>query len=522
MTSVQKPPGTKSKDEGKQPKGGVDPTPGQERDPELGALILPDEGQFDQELTTAFDWMGDPPDLWWDNKRVIERPDRDFAKRVKSMLESDGRGAAVEAAVTMPIRQATPKIEPTDDDSGQAEFVEEALFSPAEDGGMATPMARFIGQVANALLIRRTFHEKVWTERKDGRSVYKKLAWRPPESCEVWRDPRSGDILGFRQYQYLDEEGNPIPDTAPDPFDQHDPTYRTVRMPYAFVYTHGQHRDPLHGVSDLSVALWAHDMKRKIVWLWHAFCDGQATPRMAVYGKDKGEVDRRARAMAALRGGGVAGFIRNSEEIVFDAIESSGTGSTAFVEMIRWLDGVQSESVMAGHLSLTGGAAEGAGSLALSKDSSGLYLASRNSVAREVADAITAGVVAPLVARNFGVGTSVPKFTFESTDTSKMAQVFEMFGKFATSGSLQVPGEFIGLLLEMVAQHLDLPSDRVEAMLKEHEKAIADGRKATAEMNRATASGEIPAEDEDSPAGQRATIGDKVDAATRIVKKALK
>lgn len=500
------------------------PTPGQERDPDLGALTVPDEGQFDQEETTAFDWLGNPPELWWDLDRVIERPDRQWAKRIEKMLGADGRARAVEAALTLPIRQATPKIEATDDDKGQAEFVEEVLLAPVEAGGMRTPISTFIGQVANALIIRRTFHEKVFTRRDDGKVVYKKLAWRPAESCEVWRDPRSAEILGYRQYQYIGRDGRPLTgNEAPDPFDKHDPHYRTVRQPYAFVYTHGQHRDPIRGISDMEVALWAHEMKLKVVWLWHAFLDGQATPRMAVYGQDKGEVEKRARAMAALRGGGVAGFIRRgADENVFDAIESAGTGAAAFQEMIRWLDNVQSESVMAGHLGLTGGATEGRGSLALSQDASGLYLASRNGVAREIADAITADIVAPLVALNFGVGTSVPRFTFESVDTAKMSQVMELFGTFATAGSLQVPAEFVLILMENVAQYLDMPVDKVEAMVEEQEKVIQQGREAAAAMNEATINGDNIAPDEEddegSPSGQRQKVGDRVNAVGAVVR----
>lgn len=495
------------------------PRPGQERDPELGALIVPDEGQFDDEFTTAFDWLGKPPELWFNAEKVIQRADRPWIKRVNEMLAADGRGRAVEAAVTLPIRAATPRIEPSEDDKGQAEFVEEALLTPIEDGGMRTPLATFIGQVANALLIRRTFHEKVFTRRPDGKIVYKKLAWRPPESCEVWRDPKSAEILGFRQYQYLDAQGKPTLQMV-EGGDRDDPFYATVPISRAFIYTHGQHRDPIEGVSDLEVAVWAHEMKMKVVWLWEAFLDGQATPRVAVYGKDKPEVEKRARAMASLRGGGVAGFIRSgSDENVFDTIESAGTGSTAFQEMIRWLDNVQSESVMAGHLGLTGGATEGRGSLALSQDASGLYLASRQGVAREIADAITADIVAPLVHLNFGVGTSVPRFTFESVDTSKVAHIMEMFNTLSTAGSMQVPGEFVLLLTELVAQYLDLPTDKVEAMIEEQEKVIKEGREAASAMNQATIKGEPPpgSEDPANGSGARQRIGDKVEASARVV-----
>lgn len=462
---------------------------GDDRDPELGAFTTEDP-ELDRETTTAFDWLGDPPQLWHTLDRVIEHPQRSYISRVKDMLGADGRVSSVESALTLPIRQATPKIEKPDDDQGQTEFVEEALFAPVEAGGMKTPIATFIGQVANGMILKRTFHEKVFTKREDGRVVYKKLAWRPPESCDLWRDPRSGDELGFRQYQYLDLDGRPVIDDPAATWDRDDPNYRTVERPYAFIYTHGKHRDPIHGISDLDVSLWAHEMKMKVVRLWYAFCDGQATPRIAVYGADRGEIERRAKAMATLRGGGVVGLIRKGDENVFDAIQSDSTGSSVFQDMIRWLDNVQSESVMAGHLGLTGGASEGRGSLALSQDASGLYMASRQGVAREIADDITAGIVAPLVAINFGAGATVPRFTFESVDTAKVDHVMQMFNTFATAGTLKIPTEFIHLLMELVAQHLDLPMDRVTEMIEEAEEAIEQGREAQKEADRRMANGE--------------------------------
>lgn len=495
------------------------PEPGQERDPELGALTVPDEGQFDEEYTTSFDWIGDPPRLDWDYKKVIEPSDRRFVEKVKQVLGSDGRGRSVEAALTLPIRQATPKIEASEDDEGQAEFIEAALMDPVEAGGMRTPMTTVIGQIAGAILNRRSVHEKVFTRRDDGKVVYKKLAWRPLESIEIWRDPRSAEILGFRQFQYLDAMGRPSMERVPGATEE-EPFMATVPISRAFVYTHGKHRDPIHGISDLDVVIWAHDMKKQIIYLWKAFLDGQATSRVVVYGKDKPEVDKRAKAMAALRAGGVVGFIRQgAEENVFDTIESNGTGSGAFEAMIRWLDNVASESVMAGHLGLTGGATEGKGSLALSQDSSGLYLASRNAVAREIADAITADIVAPLVQINFGIGKSVPRFTFESVDTSKLSQVFEMFTSFATAGSLQIPTEFIHLLMELVAQYLDLPMDKVMDMVEEAEKAIEQGREAQKETDRRTAAGEAPPGTMIDP--EKQVLADKVTAATGVAAKAV-
>jgi hypothetical protein len=494
--------------------------PGEERDPELGALIVPDEGQFDEEWTTQFDWIGDPPRLHWDHKKVIEPNDRLFVAKVDEVLATDGRGRSVEAALTLPIRQATPKIEAPDDDNGQTEFIESALFDPVEAGGMRTPMSTFIGQVATALLNRRSVHEKVFTRRDDGKIVYKKLAWRPLESIELWRDPKTAEVLGFRQYQFLDAMGRPGTLQNAPGADDDEPFMAQVPISRAFVYTHGKHRDPIHGISDLDVVIWAHEQKKKVVWLWQAFLDGQATSRAVVYGKDKIEVTARAKAMAALRSGGVAGFIRQgSDENVFDTIDSNGTGSGAFEAMIRWLDNVANESVMAGHLGLTGGATEGRGSLALSQDASGLYLASRNGVAREIADAFTADLVAPLVYLNFGAGASVPRFVFESVDTSKMAQVMELFGTFSTAGSLQIPTEFLYLLTELVAQYLDLPMDRVQTMLEEAEKAVKQGREAQQEADRRMANGEPAPGTMIDP--EKQVLADKVTAATGVAAKAV-
>src|ERR1700761_519231 len=84
---------------------------------ELGTAFDAQEGMFaysgDGEILDYGDWN-----------------DRDIAV----MLERDGQAAAIEAVLTLPIRQAARSIEPGKDDNGEAEFARSVLMHPATGG----------------------------------------------------------------------------------------------------------------------------------------------------------------------------------------------------------------------------------------------------------------------------------------------------------------------------------------------------------------------------------------------------
>jgi hypothetical protein len=122
------------------------------------------------------------------------------ARDYEVMLRKDGQAAAIEAVLTLPIRQASRAIEGTKRDKGEAEFARSVLMEPHTGGGMKTPLQDVIGQLTSAQTFRKAYFEKVFDVRdSDGKIVYDKLAFRPAATCEQKRDPRTAAPIGFRQ-----------------------------------------------------------------------------------------------------------------------------------------------------------------------------------------------------------------------------------------------------------------------------------------------------------------------------------
>ena len=168
------------------------------------------------------------------------------------MLSRDGQAAAIEAVLTLPIRQASRAIEKAKGDSGECELVRSVLMAPATAGGMKTPLQDVIGQVTSSQTFRMSFHEKCWEVREsDGKIVYEKLAFRPTATCELKRNAQTAAEDGFRQQLWM--FGGEIRPQAKGKT----PGYVEIPKVKSFVYINGKHRQPLTGISELELTYWA-------------------------------------------------------------------------------------------------------------------------------------------------------------------------------------------------------------------------------------------------------------------------
>lgn len=192
----------------------------------------------------------------WDPERVfgsyedgqVFEYDEWTARDMTRMLERDGQARKIEQVLTLPLMRAPWKIKGKKGDTGQAERVTEWLTTEANADGMSTPFPMVLGQALSAIVYRKAFFEKVFTVRGDA-IVYDKIAWRPPQTCELARDERTGAFRGFRQYP-PGIGANPVRPIGDDQW---------LRIPQerAFVYIHGQWRHPLYGTSDMEIPYWA-------------------------------------------------------------------------------------------------------------------------------------------------------------------------------------------------------------------------------------------------------------------------
>ena len=427
---------------------------------------------------------------------------------MKTMILRDGQAAALEAVLTLPIRQCPWSIMPVKGDRGEAEFVRSVLMAPPMSGGMRTPMQTVIGQMTAAQIYKKAYFEKVFTIRPDdGMIVYDKLAYRPPSTCQVRRKAINAEFDGFRQQVWL--FGGLLADKSKQ---LETPGYVDIPRHRSFVYIHGQHREPLQGVSELDLCYWAYQTKLKILYLWYNFIENQSLPKVAVYGESQPQADDRAADLASLRSSGVVGWERASPDAkTFDIIETNGRGSDQFQAALSFLETWQTASVLAGFTGLSSLASLGRGSLALSSDQSAFFLKSRQAITQELQTDITVDIIAPLVAYNFGSKAAFPTFAFGPLIDDNAQALTTMFQTLAVAPSLQVPAGIMDLITERIATVLDLDIDAVDEIVQ-----------SAAQERAAQAAAMAPPGMDPKAAGQLGALNGGVNAATNIVQKALK
>lgn len=376
------------------------------------------------------------------------------------MFSRDGTAAAVEAVLTLPIREADFSIEPGKGDTGECDFARGVLLTPDSAGGMATPWTEVMGQITAGQLYRRSFFEKVWEQREsDGKIIYRKLAYRPPATCQARYNDRTGEPNGFRQQVWL-FGGNLMLSRK-----QKVPGYVDIPKVRSYIYTHGKHRSPLTGTSEVEVCYWAYQTKLKLLWLWLNFLESQSMPRLIVYGNDQPEATQRADDIAQLKASGVAGLIHPIDgQKTFEQIESPDAGQF-FENAMNFLTNWQIQSVLAGFLGLASASTGGKGAYSLSQDQSDFYLKSRQGVAKEIADSISADIIRPLVMLNFGSQAAYPQAKFGPLQDEQAQQLLTMFGTMAAAPVLHIPLSVFDLLTERMASILQLDVDQVHEAL---------------------------------------------------------
>jgi len=260
------------------------------------------------------------------------------ARQLSEMLDRDGKAEQLANVLTAPLQWADLIIEPAEGDSGEAQLVHDALLTPPHQGGMSTPLDHVIAQMSAAVWQRVAFFEKVWRPEGD-RATYKKLAWRPPETCRIKRDDKHGDFLGFQQRAPL---GTPGVDSD---------GFILIEPEKALVYIHNQARDPLCGRSALRTAYTAYEAKQKLRYLWFTFLARFATPWATATepNNDTVSAGALARKVAGLKGGGVVGLTEGQEVQILEPTADGG----AFLKCMDWLSAEMSGSVMAGFTDLT-------------------------------------------------------------------------------------------------------------------------------------------------------------------------
>ena len=405
---------------------------------------------LDKEIGTAYD-ENSPLFATFDGSAGFY-PDRVTVNDYNLMLDRYGKAGTLEQVLTLPIRSAPHSIQRGPASSEVTDWVAQTLLAPSNNGGMTTPINTVIAQALSAIVHRKAYFEKVFTE-KDGKVTYDKVAWRPPSTCYIQRDGQTGAFEGFRQIPYRLENTDEV----------------FIPANRAMVYIHGQHRNPLEGHSDFNITYWCYQTSLKIKFLWFSFLENQSLPKTVVQHPDPTEAVRGAQQIRTLRQNGVVGI---DNQFVVNPLETSGTGGGQFREALQWLDSEASGSVLAGFTDLTSSASSGTGSFALSKDQTDFFLMSRQSTSRELADTFNQFLIPDLVRYNFGPDTPSPVFEFGPIAQDDMNQAVSLLQATAsTHQSSAIPREFFDELIERVAGFLELDTQTVRAGLDRAKKA---------------------------------------------------
>lgn len=377
------------------------------------------------------------------------------------MFSRNGTASALEMVLTLPIREADFSIEPGKGDSGECDFARSVLLTPDSEGGMATPWTSVMGQITAGQLYRRSFFEKVYGVRElDGKIIYRKVAYRPPATCQARYNDRTGEPNGFRQQVWL-FGGNLMVSSK-----QKVPGYVDIPKVRSYVYTHGKHREPLTGVSEVEVTYWCHQTSMKLMFLWMSFLEGMALQRLVVYGNDQPEATQRADDISQLRGSGVVGLVHPIDgQKAFEAIPSEGNTGLFFEQALAFLQSWSISSVLAGFLGLASASTGGKGAYSLSQDQSDFYLKSRQGVAKEIAESISGDLIRPLIMLNFGSGAAFPQAKFGPLQDEQVQMLLTMFSTMAAAPVLHIPLSVFDLLTERMASILQLDVDQVHEAL---------------------------------------------------------
>lgn len=392
----------------------------------------------------------------WDSGLVFDYGSVD-SRALDAMLEQDGTAKQLEQVLTLPLRGADWEIEGT---GRLADMVREQLPHDTMD--------MLLAQMTSAIVHRKAFFESTWA--LDGSDVrLSTLEFRPASSCEAGWHPKTGRQAGFRQ-----RVGNPgglWPEPYSDTQSQH-PGYALIPQQRSFIYTHGTHRQPKKGLSDLAVAWWAYETRRKVLFLWLQFLETQSLPRVLFYGDDETMAKKNASAFASLKGGGTLGMRRGADPAakMVEVVESNGDGAAQFLEAIRYLEQQMVDSVLAGFTKLSSAAANGAGSYALSVDQSEFFTLQRQAVADEMAAQLRQGVFAPITFYNNGKAEDVPKLKIGPLSGKNTERALDLLKTIITAPEVRVPDEFTDMLTMGTATMLGLDPDELQTAIEEHAK----------------------------------------------------
>lgn len=358
----------------------------------------------------------------------------------KKMLDNDGTVQALYNTIVMPILGSNWSIEPDEDTPEavkQSEWVEGSLRTPPHKGGMSTPIDLVLAQALRGVVEGYSGFEKVLT-LKDGKVVFRKIAWRDPTTLTIRADGRGG-FNGFKQRAFIDG------------------SYSEVIIPIerSFLYTYGKEFHNLKGRSAFTSAYSSYDKKRRLYYLAEQQAQSDALKIKVVKGREKAnqsELDATVEAVDELGFKATVGLPAG-----YDVTALNQVGGLDLLPLIEHHNAEMARSVLAMFILL--GTGSKTGSYSLSQDQSDFFIQALMSIRKSLENHLTSYLIADLYAYNFEkplYGT----FKFEDITDSTIELLRQVFIKLTEKDRL--PEEVVNGVVKKVADKLDIDVDNLE------------------------------------------------------------
>lgn len=412
-------------------------------DQNLEFALPPDASAFDRRTgnarSAATDLREVPREAWFDSQ---SRPDVD---QLVSMRRMDGQARALYRLLVLPIRASLEgaKFVADEDGEAEAEFINDVMMTPPENGGMTVTFSRFMAHLLLSLFDGFSAFEKVFwvpdTGPLKGKTTLKKLAYRPSPTVTFLADEHGG-FAGFRQKsRFGSKETNVI-----------------VPAPYAFYYAAQEEERKFYGVSYFESAFYHYDKKVRLYYTAHLAAQRSAVATRLGTEPSSATTSQKREFRKQLADLSLAQWMAMPDGYKVEALKEGG--SFDFLNYINHHNNQMSKSILAGFFDKDTGAGKNDGAFVnFVTPGQDMFMLMLRAIQREIADQINHYIVPQLIDLNFNEG-KYPKFKWGNLTDEQNEAIANTFDKLVTNPQNITP-EFVRALEEKQAEAFGLEID---------------------------------------------------------------
>lgn len=363
-------------------------------------------------------------------------------QQLVEMRRKDGQARALYRLITLPIRAALANATfiPAENDSGEAEFIEQMLTLPPVAGGMVVNFQKVIAQMLLAVFDGFSAFEQVYwvpeTGPLKGKVTLKKLAYRPAETIYFVID-LNGNYCGFQQKTVF--QGRPI-----DVY---------IDEPNSFYYSANEEENPFYGVSYFESAFYHYDKKVKLYYLSHLAAQNRAVGVRLGHMPVNANIKDKAAFRTALSNFGIAQAMLVPDGFTVEEL-STKSGEFNYLPLIEHHNEMMSRSVLALFLDSD----KSSRLVDFSSDKDDMFLLMERAIMDDIAESINNFLTPKFIDWNFGTG-AYPEFRWGAFTEEQKSSIRTIFNALAIAMQVNVSPEFVLSLEELMADQIGLEID---------------------------------------------------------------